>query len=188
MSYLLICFGLLCLGLRGPAYAQVLLNASFDEAGSIGEEPVSWVRWGDGFKRVTDWQPIHSGLGQLGYDHGAVTQGGNCGIWQDVVGAQAGQKYRISVYLMADKVEGANLPPESIELRLECKDGEQQTLIESNLTPLITIPADGKWHKLSVEGKTPKDSLRFLMVMNPLSDPNRGGKYRFDDISVELVP
>lgn len=188
MSYLLICFGLLCLGLRGPAYAQVLLNASFDEAGSTSEEPVSWVRWGDGFKRVTDWQPIHSGLGQLGYDHGAVTQGGNCGIWQDVVGAQTGQKYRISVYLMADKVDGANLPPESIELRLECKDGEQQTLIESNLTPLITIPADGKWHKLSVEGKTPKDSLRFLMVMNPLSDPNRGGKYRFDDISVELVP
>ena len=188
MSYLLICFGLLCLGLRGPAYAQVLLNASFDEAGSTGEEPVSWVRWGDGFKRFTDWQPIHSGLGQLGYDHGAVTQGGNCGIWQDVVGAQAEQKYRISVYLMADKVEGANLPPDSIELRLEYKDGEQQTLIESNLTPLITIPADGKWHKLSVEGKTPKDSLRFLMVMNPLSDPNRGGKYRFDDISVELVP
>ena len=188
MSYLLICFGLLCLGLRGPAYAQVLLNASFDEAGSTGEEPVSWVRWGDGFKRVTDWQPIHSGLGQLGYDHGAVTQGGNCGIWQDVVGALAGKKYKISLYVMADKVEGANLPPDSIELRLEYKDGEQQTLIESNLTPLITIPADGKWHKLSVEGKTPKDSLRFLMVMNPLSDPNRGGKYRFDDISVELVP
>ena len=188
MSYLLICFGLLCLGLRGPAYAQVLLNASFDEAGSTGEEPVSWVRWGDGFKRVTDWQPIHSGLGQLGYDHGAVTQGGNCGIWQDVVGAIAGKKYKISLYVMADKVEGANLPPTSLELRLEYADNGQQSLLESKIIPVITLPADGTWQEISIEGTTPQDSLRFLMVMTPLDGENREGKFKFDDVKVKLVP
>ena len=171
-----------------PACAQVLFNSSFDEAGATEEEPVAWVRWGEGFRRVTDWKPIHSGTGQLGYDHTAGIQGGNCGIWQDVVGAVAGKKYKISLNVMADQVGGANLPPTSLELRLEYADHEQQTLLESKMIPPITLPADGKWHEISIEGTTPRDSLRFLMVMTPLDGENRGGKFKFDDVKVELVP
>ncbi|MDA1339804.1 MAG: carbohydrate binding domain-containing protein [Verrucomicrobia bacterium] len=170
------------------ASAQVLFNSSFDEAGATEEEPVAWVRWGEGFRRVTDWKPIHSGAGQLGYDHTAVSQGGNCGIWQDVVGVQAGKKYKISLYVMADKVGGANLPPTSLELRLEYADNGQQSLLESKMIPMITLPTDGTWQEISIEGTTPSDSLRFLMVMTPLDGENRGGKFKFDDVKVELMP
>ena len=184
----LISFFLILLGSYGSAYAQLLLNPSFDDSGSTEEEPMAWVRWGEGFRRVTDWKPIHSGAGQLGYDHTAVSQGGNCGIWQDVVGAIAGKKYKISLYVMADKVGGANLPPTSLELRLEYADNGQQSLLESKMIPMITLPTDGKWQEISIEGTTPRDSLRFLMVMTPLDGENRGGKFKFDDVKVELVP
>ena len=112
----------------------------------------------------------------------------NCGIWQDVVGGQAGKKYKISLYVMADKVEGARLPPNTLELRLEHADNGQQSLLESKMIPMITLPTDGKWQEVSIEGTTPSDSLRFLMVMTPLDGENRGGKFKFDDVKVELMP
>ena len=83
---------------------------------------------------------------------------------------------------------GANLPPTSLELRLEYADNGQQSLLESKMIPMITLPTDGKWQEISIEGTTPRDSLRFLMVMTPLDGENRGGKFKFDDVKVELVP
>jgi hypothetical protein len=71
---------------------------------------------------------------------------------------------------------------------LEYADNGQQSLLESKIIPVITLPADGTWQEISIEGTTPQDSLRFLMVMTPLDGENREGKFKFDDVKVKLVP
>src|SRR5271156_4055173 len=83
--------------------AQVLLNPSFEDAGTSADLAANWNRWGNWINRETDWTPTHSGGCMIGYHHWQIVDDQTSGIWQDVQSVKAGQRFTFSVWVWSDQ-------------------------------------------------------------------------------------
>jgi hypothetical protein len=175
------------LGLAAFAYGADLKNASFEDAGDSPDIAQYWNRWGQWINRETGWTPTHSGACLLGYHHWQIEDTNNSGVWQDVDGVKAGQRFKFSVFVAVDKGGPGTAPVKEIELRLECAHGGTQLSIQSAKYAPADIPTDGNWHQLSVTGTTPENNLRVLLVVTPADNAPRGGSVKFDDASLQQV-
>jgi len=159
-----------------------LQNPSFEEQGNASDLAAHWSRWGQWINREDGWVPTHTGKCMIGYHHWQIEDANDSGIWQDITGVKAGQRFKFSVFVWFDKTDA---PVREVELRLEATRNGQQVTIESAKFAPKDFP-DGQWHPLSVTGTTPEENLRVLIVVAPASAAPRGGAVKFDDASLEI--
>ncbi|MEY2487056.1 MAG: endoglucanase [Verrucomicrobiota bacterium] len=164
---------------------ELLKNPSFETEGKSSDTAADWSRWGDWVNRETGWTPTHSGKCLVGYHHWQINKGDNSGIWQDVSGVKAGQRFSFSVFVCADAPNKGDNPAEKIELRLEATRGGQQVQIQAVSVPISDLKDSG-WHKLTVSGTTPEDNLRVLVAVTPAANSPRGGAIKIDDAALEV--
>ncbi len=182
LLFITLCFATSVIALKAD---NLLKNPSFETEGKSGDTAADWNRWGDWINRETGWTPTHSGKCLIGYHHWQITGAQNSGIWQDVPGVRAGQKFTFSIFVYADAPNKGDNAAEKIELRLEATRGGQQLQIQSVTVPVSDLPKDSAWHKVSVSGTTPEDNLRVLIVVTPAANGPRGGSIKFDDATLE---
>jgi hypothetical protein len=179
------------LGLLAPFAAgagqNLLQNPSFEEKGEQNDLARYWNRWGQWINRETGWVPTHNGSCLLGYHHWQIEDSQNSGVWQDIAQVKAGQRFKFSACVMADKPD-KGAPFQKLELRLEAtRDGRQVTIASVTYTA-DELPAGNTWHEISVTGTTPENNLRVLIVLTPASQGPRGGAVKIDDAALELLP
>ncbi len=179
----LLCMASACVTARAE---NLLKNESFEAAGSSEDTCANWNRWGDWINRETAWSPTHSGTCLIGYHHWQITSDQNSGIWQDVANVKAGQKFKFSVWVAADKPDAGANSAQKVELRLETIRGGHEVMIESVSTPVSDLETDSVWHQLSVTGTTPDTNIRVLVVVTPAAN-SRGGAIKIDDADLELA-
>ncbi len=186
MKKLLLIIFCLTISMLASKGDDLLKNPSFEIEGKSGDTAADWNRWGDWINRETGWTPTHSGKCLIGYHHWQITGAQNSGMWQDVSGVKAGQKFTFSVFVCVDAPNKGDNPAEKIEVRMEATRGGQQVQIESVSVPLSELPKDSGWHKLTVTGTTPEDNLRVLIAVTPSANTPRGGAVKIDDANLEI--
>ena len=171
----------------GLTMAQQITNGSFEDFVDDPGAPEGWSTWGEWIKRETGWWPTFSGKAMLGYHHWQVKGDFTSGVWQDIQGVKAGQKFKFSVSMMVDKHEDGANTAEEVELILECTKNGQQETVATKKIPLADFPADGQWREVSVEGTTPVNSLRVLISVQPAREGSRTSAVKFDDATLEVL-
>lgn len=182
LTFLCFSTGAFCFGAD-----NLLKNSSFENEGKSGDTAADWNRWGDWMNRETGWTPTHNGTCLIGYHHWQITGHANSGLWQDVPGVKAGQKFTFSVFVCADAPNKGDSAAENIELRLEATRDGQQLQIQSVSVNVSDLPKDSGWHQLTVSGTTPADNLRVIVAVTPAANAPRGGAIKIDDASLEAA-
>lgn len=166
--------------------AAELANPSFEQPGQSPDQAAHWERWGSWINRETEWKPVKDGKAVLGYHHWKLENSERSGVWQDVAGVKAGERYTFSVQANRDAVKEGFFGAENIELRMESTFDGHQLTIQVQSYKVSDIASGGDWSTLRVTGTAATDSLRVMIAVYPAGQTPRDGAVKFDAAKLEL--
>jgi hypothetical protein len=165
----------------------MLKNGSFEEQGQESDRAEHWSRWGDWINRECSWAPTRDGACLTGYHHWQIEGKGNSGIWQDVVGVEAGAQVTFSVYANADRAEAGAQDFESVELRIETTIHGEQSVVASRRWPADAIATGSDWSRLFITTTIPKNPVRVVVIVTPgQGEKPRGGALKLDQAELAV--